>query len=224
MTLSFPPSSAQFQQPVGDIVIKPLLDLLAATNSSLFVSLYPYSVFKLRAEIPIGFALFQEHAYNFREDTITAVRYRNLFDLMIDAVIVAMAVAGHENIPIIVAETGWPCYDPANEAAGREVYSEMYLNGLVNHIRSGKGTPLRKEGVTDVYIYEMFDTNDTEESKGLRSDTTGENWGICYSNMTRKFNIDYCSGCSTTKDKEDKVVSDHYWYIFFILWLMLNDD
>ncbi|XP_076882410.1 glucan endo-1,3-beta-glucosidase-like [Bidens hawaiensis] len=189
MTTSFPPSNAQFQQPANDFVIKPLLNLLTEINSSFFIRLYPYSVYKLRPEIPIGFALFQHHAYNFREDDVTGVRYRNLFDLMLDGVIAAMAVAGHENIPVVVAETGWPCYDSNNEIEAREVYARMYLQGLVDHVRSGNGTPLRKEGAAEIYVYEMFDTNDTE-SKGL-GDGGWKNWGFCYPNMSMKFKIDF---------------------------------
>ncbi|KAJ0558481.1 putative glucan endo-1,3-beta-D-glucosidase [Helianthus annuus] len=189
ITTSFPPSSARFLEPVNTLVIRPLLDLLAETNSSLFVSLDSYSVYKLRPEIPIGFALFQQHAFNFREDTVTGVRYRNLFDIMLDAVIVAMAVAGHENIPVVVAETGWPCYDSNNEVEAREVYAKMYLQGLVNHVRSGKGTPLKREGATEVYVYELFDRNDTgSESLGW------QNWGFCYLNMSLKFDIDFSNG------------------------------
>ncbi|KAI3721135.1 hypothetical protein L2E82_32139 [Cichorium intybus] len=207
MTTSFPPSSAEFQEPASNFIIKPLLDYLTETNSSFFVSLYPYSVYKLRPEIPIGFALFQEHAFNFREDTITGVRYRNLFDLMVDAVIAAMAVAGHENIPVVVAETGWPNFDPSNAVEARDVYSKMYLQGLVNHLRSGKGTPLRKEGVAEVYIYELFDTNDTA-TKGLKSDGTGQKWGFCYPNMSMKFEVGFCNGGSTMTVSAVKVVTE----------------
>ncbi|GJR20678.1 glycoside hydrolase, catalytic domain-containing protein [Tanacetum coccineum] len=196
MTTSFPPSSAEFQEPVNRLVIKPLLEFLTETNSSFFVSLFPYYVYKLRPEIPIGFALFQEHAFNFREDTVTGVRYRNLFDLMVDAVIAAMAVAGHENIPLIVTETGWPCYDPLNEGEARVVYSEMYLRGLVSHLKSGRGTQLRKEGPSEVYVYEMFDTNETVNKGLISGDGIGVNWGFCYANMSTKFEINFSNGSS----------------------------
>ncbi|KAI3809104.1 hypothetical protein L1987_25073 [Smallanthus sonchifolius] len=205
MTTSFPPSSAEFQQPANSFVIKPLLDLLTETNSSFFVSLYPYSVYKLRPEIPIGFALFQQHAYNFREDTVTGVRYRNLFDLMVDAVIAAMVVAGHENIPVVVADTGWPCFDSNHEVEARDVYSKMYLQGLINHVRSGKGTPLRKEGAAEIYIYEVFDTNDAA-SMGLNSDGAWQNWGFCYPNMSMKFEIDFSNGGFPLTEAEDGMI------------------
>ncbi|KAD5962075.1 hypothetical protein R6Q59_014406 [Mikania micrantha] len=207
MSTPFPPSSAEFQQPANDFVIKPLLDVLTETNSSFFVSLYPYSVYKLKPEIPIGFALFQQHAYNFREDTITGVRYRNLFDSMFDAVVAAMAVAGHENIPVIVAETGWPCFDSSNEVEARDVYSKMYLQGLINHVRLGKGTPLRKEGASEIYIYEVFDTNDTAGTKGLNGDGSWQNWGFCYPNMSMKFPIDFSSGGSAVTEAEVMLVT-----------------
>ncbi|KAK9283690.1 hypothetical protein L1049_011940 [Liquidambar formosana] len=162
MTTWFPPSGAEFQQPVCDLVLKPLLQFLDDTNSSFLINLYPYNVYRLNSEIPIGYALFQEHPFNFRDDLTTGVRYRNLFDMMVDAVISAMAVAGHENIPVIVTETGWPSSGEASEVDATAVYAEMYIKGLVSHLKSGLGTPLRKEGVAETYIYELFD-KDTKQ-------------------------------------------------------------
>lgn len=104
----FPPSSANFQEPLGELVSRPLLQFLEDTNSSFLVKIYSYNIYRMYPEIPIGFALFQEHPFNFRDDLVTGVRYRNLFDMMVDAVITSMAVAGHQNVPLVVAEAGWP--------------------------------------------------------------------------------------------------------------------
>ncbi|KAB2596222.1 glucan endo-1,3-beta-glucosidase 3-like [Pyrus ussuriensis x Pyrus communis] len=178
ITTAFPPSNARFQEPAVDTVIRPLLRFLRDTNSSFLINLYPYNLYKMRSEIPIGFPLFQEHPFGFRDDLTTGVRYQNLFDMMVDAVISAMAVAGYENIPVIVTETGWPSYstDPA-EIDANPVYAEMYIKGLLFHLRSGKGTPLRREGVAETYIYELLD-------KQVRQ---GRNWGILYPNLTSKY-------------------------------------
>ncbi|KAL6131555.1 hypothetical protein ACLB2K_069930 [Fragaria x ananassa] len=185
VTAPFPPSAAQFIDAPLQTVIRPLLQFLRDTNSSFFVNVYPYNLYRLRSEIPIGFPLFQEHPFSFRDDMATGVRYWNLFDMMVDAVISAMAVAGHENIPLIVTETGWPSSstDP-REVEANPVYAELYIKGLLGHLKSGRGTPLRKEGVAQVYIYELID-------KQVR---VGRNWGILFANMTNKYkNVDYRS-------------------------------
>ncbi|KAF2296212.1 hypothetical protein GH714_036758 [Hevea brasiliensis] len=180
---SFPPSSAMFQEPLGDLVIKPLLQFLEDSNSSFLVKIYPYNMYRINSEIPIGFTLFQEHPFNFRDDLMTGVRYRNLFDMMVDAVITSMAVAGHQNIPVVVAETGWPSSGGEyGEIDATPAYAETYIKGLVAHLRSGLGTPLRKEGVAETYIFELADK---EVKQGTR------NWGILYANMTKKYNIEF---------------------------------
>ncbi|CAI9774002.1 unnamed protein product [Fraxinus pennsylvanica] len=209
MTSSFPPSSAEFQDPVNSMIIRPLLQFLDETNSSFLINIYPYNVYRIKSEIPIGYALFQENPHNFRDDIITGVRYRNLFDMMVDAVIAAMAVTGHENIPLIVTETGWPSTrnNEAQTEANRN-YAEMYLKGLMMHLRSGMGTPLRKEGVAEAYIYQLFDEDEKniEYSSGSidsRSMHGGQNWGIMYDNMSMKYKIDFShSERFFGKDKE----------------------
>ncbi|KAJ7964033.1 Glucan endo-1,3-beta-glucosidase [Quillaja saponaria] len=187
ITTPFPPSAAKFQDSSGDNVILPLLQFLRETNSSFLMNVYPYNLFRLNSEIPIGIALFKEHPFNFRDDLTTGVRYHNLFDMMIDAVISAMAVEGHEDIPIIVSETGWPSSSTSPyEVDANIAYAEMYLKALVGHLKSGLGTPLRMEGVAETYIYELFDTESKQETK-----QTIRKWGILYPNMTRKYNINF---------------------------------
>ncbi|GAU34000.1 hypothetical protein TSUD_212610 [Trifolium subterraneum] len=174
----FPPSSATFQEPPGVNLIGPLLQFLSDTNSSFMINLYPYNLYRLRPEIPLGIALFQEHPFNFRDDFTTGVRYRNLFDIMVDSVVSAMAFAGYETIPVIVTETGWP--SAGNELDANSGYAEIYLRGLVKHLKSGAGTPLLKDGVKAVYVYELFD-----------KDGSGRNWGVLYPNGSTKYRIDF---------------------------------
>nr|GEU60831.1 glycoside hydrolase, catalytic domain-containing protein [Tanacetum cinerariifolium]GEV04405.1 glycoside hydrolase, catalytic domain-containing protein [Tanacetum cinerariifolium]GEV08176.1 glycoside hydrolase, catalytic domain-containing protein [Tanacetum cinerariifolium]GEX08917.1 glycoside hydrolase, catalytic domain-containing protein [Tanacetum cinerariifolium] len=205
MMTSFPPSSAEFQEPVNGLVIKPLLRFLSDTNSSFFVTLFPYFVYKLRPEIPLGYALFQEHAFNFRDDVVTGVRYRNLFDLMVDAVIAALTVSGYENIPLVVTETGWPSLGDGEdgELETRPLFAEIYLRGLVCHLQSGIGTPLRQEGVAETYVYEVFDTNTTFGNQaGVRGGTPGLNWGFLYPNLSMKYEVNFSGANKGTLVKE----------------------
>ncbi|KAJ4844551.1 hypothetical protein Tsubulata_035219 [Turnera subulata] len=187
VTTPFPPSSATFQEPLGELILRPLLQFLRDTNSSFLVNLYPYNMYRINAEIPLGFALFQDHPFNYRDDLLTGVRYKNLFEMMVDAVVTSLAVAGHEGLPLIVAETGWPSAGwDATEVDATPLYAEMYLKGLVAHLKSGAGSPLRKDGVAEAYIFELVD----QEGKP----GTGKNWGILYANMSNKYNLQFFGG------------------------------
>ncbi|KAK7372454.1 hypothetical protein VNO80_05833 [Phaseolus coccineus] len=185
----FPPSNAQFQEPPGVTLFGPLLQFLQDTNSSFLINLYPYNLYRLNPEIPLGIALFQEYPFNFRDDFTTGVRYRNLFDVMVDAVVSALAVAGYETVPLVVTETGWPSFGGArNEFDANLGYAEIYLKGLVKHLKSGMGTPLLKDGVREVFVYEMFD----------KDEGTGRSWGVLYANGTAKYRVDFsCSSLSS---------------------------
>jgi hypothetical protein len=174
----FPPSSATFQEPPGANLIGPLLQFFSDSNSSFLINLYPYNMYRLRPEISLEIELFQEHPFNFRDDFTTGVRYRYLFDIMVDDVVSSMAFVGYETIPVIVTETGWP--SAGNELDANSGYAEIYLRGLVKHLKSGAGTPLLKDGVKAVYLYELFD-----------KDGSGRNWGILYPNGSTKYRIDF---------------------------------
>ncbi|KAI4385673.1 hypothetical protein MLD38_003670 [Melastoma candidum] len=216
MTSSFPPSSASFQQPLLDTLIRPLLQFLKDTNSSFMINLYPYNLYRLHSEVPIAFALFQEQPFLYRDDVVTGVRYRNLFDMMVDAVVVAMTVAGHENVPIIVAETGWPSASTdVAEVDANEAYAQMFVKGLVAHLRSGVGTPLRKEGVAEAYIYELIDRGIRRPVNGASSPQS-RNWGLLYQNLTRKYDIQFTS--AGTRRGPGSLVGTFCWVIVAFGW------
>ncbi|XP_039036059.1 glucan endo-1,3-beta-glucosidase 12-like [Hibiscus syriacus] len=190
ITTAFPPYSAEFQQPAGDLIVKPLLQFLEETNSSFLINLYPYNLYRLDSEIPVGFALFQDYPFNFRDDLVTGVRYFNLFDMMTDAVLTSMAVMGYENIPVVVVETGWPSGGgEAGEVEANEAYAEMYLRELVRHLKSGVGTPLKKDGVAEVYVYELMDHENASGDK-----QRARKLGILSENTTRKYNLEMYDG------------------------------
>ncbi|XP_074306167.1 glucan endo-1,3-beta-glucosidase 12 [Silene latifolia] len=222
LTTVFPPSAAEFQEPLYDVVILPLLNFLEESNSFFLINLYPYTTYSdIAHEIPLGFALFQESPFNYRDDPTTGVRYRNLFDVMVDAVLAAIAVAGHENIPIIVAETGWPSSPGPNASIGEDsdanpMFAELYLSGLVKHLKSGQGTPLKKDGVYEVYAFELFDpeVNVSQESYAQ----TERQWGIFYPNLTAKYNIDFSDGNKLIRPTRSRV----FLWLLIAVFLMLG--
>lgn len=146
--------------------------------------------------------------------------------MMVDAIIAAMAMTGQENIPVVVTETGWPSETEA-EAAGN--YAEMYLKGLVKHLRSGLGTPLRKEGVAETYVYELFDevyqqrtnnnTNGTISDAATMGgrDAEPKQWGIMYPNMTMKYRVDFSDSPPNFDKRLDRVLA-----LAILLLILLN--
>ncbi|PON52505.1 LOW QUALITY PROTEIN: Glycoside hydrolase [Parasponia andersonii] len=58
-------------------------------------------------EVLVGYTGPDPGLQFFKEDVVTEVRYRNLFDMMVDIIICAMMVSGHQNIPMIVTEARW---------------------------------------------------------------------------------------------------------------------
>ncbi|KAG2286500.1 hypothetical protein Bca52824_046104 [Brassica carinata] len=50
-----------------------------------------------------------------------------------------MAVMGYENLSLIVAETRWPSSGIDCEVDETLLYSEMFVKGLLAHLRSGGG-------------------------------------------------------------------------------------
>ncbi|CAA7060601.1 unnamed protein product [Microthlaspi erraticum] len=163
----FFPSAARFQQPKGEDTIRPILQFLERTNSSFLLNLHPYNVYESSFIVPFGHVIFDESPLCFIDDYPARLRYRNSFDMMVDAVITSMAAMGHKDLPLIVAETGWPSsgVETFSEEDLTLVYSEMFLRGLLAHLRSGSGTPLRKEGLLAVYVFELVE----EEAKGMRN-------------------------------------------------------
>ncbi|CAM8949291.1 unnamed protein product [Rhodiola kirilowii] len=148
------------------------------------MNLYPYKVLRQNSGDTDWICSVSKPAIQFRDDIVTGVRYFNLFDMMIDAVISAMTASGHENVRIVVTETGWPSSGSTGELEATQAYAKIYMKGLIKHLNSGIDTSQRKKGVAEAYIYELFDTDDEQEVNG-----TNQKWGIFYPNMTKKYDI-----------------------------------
>ncbi|CAA7060705.1 unnamed protein product [Microthlaspi erraticum] len=170
---AFPPSSARFQQPNGEVILRPILRFLEKTNSPFLINLYPY-IYKSTCSSTIGFALFDDSALSVTTDPSTRVRYRSLFHVMYDALVMSLGAMGHGTLPIIISETGWPSSgNDAGDVDATFLYSTMFLSSLNDHL---KNPSVRKEGPLEVYIFEFVDNE-----QGVRR------WGLLYQNLTAKY-------------------------------------
>ncbi|KAK1271933.1 Glucan endo-1,3-beta-glucosidase 13 [Acorus gramineus] len=104
---------------------------------------------------------------------------------MVDAAVSAVEAEMKEKggrLPVVVSATGWPSRGAEEEPAeAGEVYAEMYLKGLVRHLESGVGTPMRREGAEEVYVFELFD------NWARRGPESGRHWGVWFENLTGKY-------------------------------------
>ncbi|KAK7385739.1 hypothetical protein VNO78_31573 [Psophocarpus tetragonolobus] len=200
----FPPSNAHFQEPPSATLFGPLLQFLHDTNSSFFINLYPYNLYRLRPDIPLGIALFQQHPFNFRDDFTTGLRYRNLFDIMLDALVSALSLSGYDTIPLVVTETGWPTSSTApNDFDANLGYSHIYLRGLVTHLKSGMGTPLLKDSLRHVFVYHMF-----------HNEQQTRDWGLLFPNGTPKYPVDFSSSSSSSVTSPPLII---LFFLFLII-------
>ncbi|CAA7053042.1 unnamed protein product [Microthlaspi erraticum] len=177
VSMARPPSAARFQQPNGEVILRPILQFLERTNSSFLINLHPYSLYRSSWTFTIGFCLLQVSPYGFITDPATGIKYTNLFDVMLDSLVRSLADMGHAKIPVIVAETGWPSSGiDASEVDATLLYGRLFFTSLIAHLR-GNGTTLKNRGPSEVYLFELLD----KDCDGLR------NWGLLYNNMTNKY-------------------------------------
>jgi len=112
--------------------------------------------------IPLDYALFNQQGNN--EDG-----YQNLFDAQLDSIYAALENVGGSNLQIVVSESGWP--SAGGDRATTDNAATYYTN-LINHVKSGNGTPKRPYGATEAYLFAMFEENqkssaETEQHFGL---------------------------------------------------------
>ncbi|KAI4372792.1 hypothetical protein MLD38_010981 [Melastoma candidum] len=182
---TFPPSSGVFRAEVSESVIRPLLQFLNRTQSYFFLDVYPY--FSWSADpgnIPLDFALFQgRFQYT---DPGSRLVYTNLLDQMLDSVIFSMAKLGYPNVPLFIAETGWPNAGDADQPGANVHYAETYNKNLVRRMTADPpiGTPARPGIAIQTVIFSLYDENE-KQGPG-----TERHWGLLHANGSSMYGID----------------------------------
>lgn len=140
------------------------------TKSPLMINVYPYIAFASNiGQIPLDYALFAAQNPVIDGQYV----YHSLFEAMVDSFYAAVEKNGAQNVPIVVAETGWP-------TAGNEPYTSVgnaqaYNQRLINKMKQS-GTPRRPGILLECLIFAMF--NEDQKPVGVE-----QNWGIHYPNM-----------------------------------------
>ncbi|XP_074265084.1 glucan endo-1,3-beta-glucosidase-like [Silene latifolia] len=166
---SYPPSAGEFNDASSGFM-KGIINWLQSTNNPLLVTLYPYMAYASDpVNISLGYAQFNP------ENPIIdgQFKYYSLFEAMVDAFYAALEKNGGPNVPLVVAETGWPTAgnDPYTSVSNAQTYNQNLINKMKN-----VGTPKRGSSILDIFIFAMF--NENQKPAGVE-----QNWGIHYPTM-----------------------------------------
>lgn len=148
---STPPSSGTFRRGYDIYILKPLLEFLKATDSPFMINPYPFFGC---SESTLDYALFRPNLGVFDEDT--ELTYGNMLDGQLDAVFSAIKRLGFIDIDIVIAETGWPSRGDTGQVGVDAESAAEYNRKLMQHVRSGFGTPLMRNRTFETYIFALF--------------------------------------------------------------------
>ncbi|KAI3456609.1 hypothetical protein Pfo_013272 [Paulownia fortunei] len=162
------PSQGAFRPELTQIITQ-LVSFLNSNGSPFVVNIYPFLSLYGNSDFPQDYAFFQGTTHPVMDGPNV---YYNAFDGNFDTLVAALSKLGFAQMPIVIGEVGWPTDGAlsANLSAAR-----AFNQGLVNHVLSSKGTPLRP-GVPpmDIFLFSLFD----EGAKSILPGNFERHWGI----------------------------------------------
>lgn len=152
--ISEPPSAARFRIGYDREIIGPMLEFLRQSKSVFMIN--PYAYFDYTPAIE-DYLLFRQNKGIY--DNNTKITYYNMFDAQMDAVYSAMKAMGYNDVPIVIAETGWASAGDANQPHATVTNAAEYNSNVIKKVTSGQGTPLMPNRPFETYIFALFNEN-----------------------------------------------------------------
>ncbi|XP_051124913.1 glucan endo-1,3-beta-glucosidase 6-like [Andrographis paniculata] len=162
------PSQGTFRSDLTQIMAQ-LVSFLNSTGAPFVVNIYPFLSLYSSSDFPQDYAFFGGTSHPVVDGSNI---YYNAFDGNLDTLIAALSKLGFGQMPIVIGEIGWP----TDGAVSANLNAAKAFNqGLVNHVVSNKGTPLRP-GVSpaDIYLFSLLD----EGAKSILPGNFERHWGI----------------------------------------------
>ncbi|XP_028764795.1 glucan endo-1,3-beta-glucosidase 5-like [Neltuma alba] len=162
------PSQGAFRPELTQIMTQ-LVQFLNSNGSPFVVNIYPFLSLYDNGDFPQDYAFFEGTTHPVTDG---ANVYTNAFDGNYDTLVAALTKLGYGQMPIVIGEIGWP----SDGAIGTNITAAKVFNqGLVNHVLSNKGTPLRpNSSPMDIYIFSLLD----EGAKSTLPGSFERHWGI----------------------------------------------
>ncbi|KAL5566674.1 hypothetical protein UlMin_029838 [Ulmus minor] len=176
----YPPGNGVFSA-AANSYITPIIRFLAENGSPLLANIYPYFayVYDPAHQIPLPYALFTSPGVVVH-DPVSNLDYQNLFDAMLDTLYSALEKVNAPNLKIVVSESGWP--SEGGDGASVENAGTYYRN-LISHVKGG--SPKRKEGPIETYLFAMFDENKKD------GNPVEQHFGLFSPNQQPKYQLNF---------------------------------
>ena len=186
---------------------KTMIELLAFLDkhgSPFFVTISPFITHLQTKNISLDFSLFKETA---RPHNLSHKTYKNSFDLSYDTVATVLSTAGYPNMDIVVAKIGWPTDGAANASS---YLAETFIKGLINHLHSNLGTPLRPhKPPLETYIMSLLD----EDQRSITSGNFERHWGLFTFDGQAKYHVDLGQGSKSLVNAQNVEYLSSKWCV-----------
>lgn len=178
------PSKGKFRPDVNKTMSE-VLTFLSKHRSPFFVTISPFLSYHQSKNVSLDFALFQQAA---RPHNDSHRSYRNSFDLSYDTLVMALSTAGFPHMEIIIGQIGWPTDGAANATSS---IAQVFLKGLIDHLDSRSGTPLRPRDLpVESYIFSLLD----EDQRSTAAGNFERHWGVFTFDGQAKYQVDFVRG------------------------------
>ncbi|GKV18846.1 hypothetical protein SLEP1_g29172 [Rubroshorea leprosula] len=187
------PSQGAFRPELTQIMTQ-LVSFLNSNGSPFVVNIYPFLSLYGNSDFPQDYAFFEGSTHPVIDGPNT---YYNAFDGNFDTLVAALSKIGYGQMPIVIGEVGWP----TDGAFGANLTAARVFNqGLINHVLSNKGTPLRP-GIPpmDIYLFSLLD----EEAKDILPGNFERHWGIFSFDGQAKYALDLGLGNRRLKNAKN---------------------
>jgi hypothetical protein len=172
------PSGGDFRDDIRGTMLD-IVQFLASSGAPFMANVYPFISLYEDPNFPLDYAFFDGSSSAVQDGGIT---YQNTFDANHDTLVAALRRNGFPDVPIVVGEVGWPNDGDANANPDN---ARRFNQGLLDHIASGKGTPLRPGVPVDAYLFSLVD----EDQKSIQPGNFERHWGVFYYDGQPKYSL-----------------------------------
>ncbi|GJZ09762.1 glucan endo-1,3-beta-glucosidase 5 [Tanacetum coccineum] len=187
------PSQGAFRPELAQIMTD-LVTFLNSNGSPFIVNIYPFLSLYGNSDFPQDYAFFEGTTHSVTDGPNV---YYNAFDGNYDTLVSALNKLGFGQMPIVIGEVGWP----TDGAVSANVNAARVFNqGLINHVLSNKGTPLRPgQPPMDVYLFGLLD----EGAKSVLPGSFERHWGIFSFDGQAKYALNLRTGNGLLRNARD---------------------